>query len=182
MDVIKDFTERGRRIVDALREELRGIRANRAHAGLVEDITVTYYGTPTQLKHIASVQVKPPRELLIQAWDKEAVPQIMKGIEAANLGISPTAEGQNIRIFLPELSSERREELLKAVKRLTEDYRVRLRTLRDEFRKRVAENEKAGDLSEDDKYRLEEEIQKATDKFNGEIEEAFKKKGVEISE
>ncbi len=176
------FEERGRKIIEALRDELRSIRANRAHAGLVEDITVDYYGTPTQVKHVASVQVRSPRELFIQVWDKEAVSKVAKGIEASNLGLSPNVEGQTIRVFLPELSHERRGELLKAIKKLTEEYRVQIRALRDEERKEIAEEGKGGGISEDEKFRLEEGIQKATDKLNQEIEDIFKKKEAEINE
>ena len=181
-DTIGEYREKGERLVKALAAEFYGMRANRAHAGLIEDIAVDYYGARTPLKHLAVIQVKPPREISVQVWDEGAIAPAAKAIETSGLGLMPNVQGNVLRMFLPELSSERREELLKLAGEKMEECRVRIRAARDEFRKSISEKEKGGMISKDEKFRMENETQKVTDRLNGEIEGLFKKKKAEIEE
>ncbi|TSC52222.1 MAG: ribosome recycling factor [Parcubacteria group bacterium LiPW_41] len=177
-----EFKETAKKIVEDFKKEISGVRANRPSAALIEEIKVIYYGNPTPLKHVGTISVLPPRELQVQFWDKEAVAPSAKAIESSALGLTPNIEGNTIRIFLPELSSERRDELAKYAKKISEEYRISLRHSRDEANKgaQAAFDEK--EIGEDMKFKLKEEIQKQTEETNKLIEEVLDKKIAEIHE
>lgn len=165
-----------------LKKEVGGVRANRPSATLLEDIKVNYYGEQTPMKHLGSVSVQPPRELIIQIWDAGAVASAAKAIESTALGLTPNIEGNTIRIFLPELSSERREELKKYVKKIAEQFRIQVRQLREAANKTIESQFDEGELGEDQKFKLKEDVQKHTETTNKEIEKVVDAKMVEIDE
>lgn len=169
-------------ILEKFKHEIASVRANRPTPGLVEHITVDYYGTETPLKQLASIGVIPPREITIQVWDQGAVSAIAKAIEGSSLGLSTQVEGNTIRIHLPSLSEERRGELMKHVRRVAEDHRIMVRHVRDSANKKIAAALEAHAVSEDEKFGLREAVQKATDTTNAGIEAAVVKKEGEIME
>jgi len=177
-----EFKEAAKKIVEDFKKEISGVRANRPSAALIEEIKVVYYGNPTPLKHVGTISVLPPRELKVQFWDKEAVAPSAKAIETSALGLTPNIEGNTIRIFLPELSSERRDELAKFAKKISEEYRISLRHSRDEANKSAQAAFDEKEIGEDMKFKLKEEIQKQTEETNKLIEEVLDKKIAEIHE
>ena len=178
--IIEEFKEKSLHTIDVLRDELKGIRVGRPSAALVEDIKVDHYGQLTPLSHVSSITVRPPREINIQVWDKEAVKPVVSAIESSSLGLSVSADGNTIRVFLPELSKERKDELKKHIKSVIEEYRIRIRQERDEYNKKADDMFEKKEIDEDKKFRLRKEIQEETEKINGEIEEVFERKKKEI--
>ena len=142
---------------------------------------VTAYGSLTPLKQVGNVGVEDARTLRVSAYDAGLIKDIERAITAANLGVGTTSDGANIRVTFPELSSERREQLVKLAKAKLEEARTTVRIARDESWKDIQEKEKAGTLTEDDKFALKEELQKKVDAANKELEEAFDKKQKEMS-
>lgn len=179
--IVAEFQKRSAAAVAAFKTEISGMRANRPTPALVENIMVTAYGQTMPLKHVASITVVPPREISVQAWDREAVPAIVKAIEASGLGLSPRAETTSIRMFLPELSEERRNELIKHIKKISEASRIEIRGIREDSNRAVQTAFTADELTEDDRFKLREEIQKHTDAANQAIEEAVEQKITEIN-
>lgn len=171
-----------KKVVDSFRKEIAGVRTNRPSAALVEDIKVPYYGTMTPLKHVGSVGIVPPREIHIQVWDGGAVQAVAKAIEASALGLSPQAEGNVVRVFLPELSAERREEFVRHVKKVAEQHRIQVRQARDESNKEVEKQEEEGAIGEDERFKLREAIQKEVDAANAALSDALEEKVNEIKE
>jgi len=179
---IDDFKKTLTPVLDSLKKEFASIRTNRPVTALIEDIKVSYYGQMLPVKQVASVGVVPPREISVQAWDKEAVQAIVRAIETAQLGVSVQADGMVIHVRLPELSSERREELAKQVKRIAEEHRIEVRHVRDEGNKAVEREFEANSVTEDQKFKLKELIQKEVERTNGEIESLVAAKVREIME
>ncbi|MBI2591523.1 MAG: ribosome recycling factor [Candidatus Brennerbacteria bacterium] len=177
---LKDFEKKSNTIIETFKTELSEIRGNRPAPKLVEDLKVEYFGQLLAIKQLANLSVVPPLEIDINVWDKNAVSAIAKVIEASNLGFSVSIQGSMIRLNLPLLSEERRQELVKLVKKTAEDFRIRLRHIRDEVNKQIQKEEDESAISEDDKFALKEEVQKITDKINGEIENILKNKIAEI--
>lgn len=182
MDTIERFKEQARRIIETFQQEVKGVRANRASAALVEDIKVDYYGTPTSMSHIGSIHIVPPREIQIQVWDKDAVQSVVQAIESSDLGLSASVEDQVIKIYLPELSKERREELIKHIKKVVERFKIQVRTGRDEYNKEIEKLFEKKEIGEDDKFRLKEELQEVTEETNKSIDEVLKHKEEEINQ
>lgn len=182
MFTIKNFQSKLAPITDSLAKEFAGVRTGRPSPGLVEDLKVLYYGELLPLKQVASVGVMPPREITIQAWDQEAIPGIVKAIETSSLHVSASADGLTVRVRLPELSEERREELVKHTKRLAEDHRIQIRHARDEANKLVQQGFSDGEITEDGKFSLKKEIQEHVDAANKLIDSLVEKKEAEIRE
>jgi len=162
------------------KEEISSIRTGRPHTGLVEDIKVNYYDQTMPLKQIGSIGVVPPRTIQIQVWDKGSVDAVVKAVESSALNLSASADGNIIRINLPELSEERREEIIKHVKKIAEEHRIHLRNLRDEVNKKIQASLDAREISEDQKFKLREDVQSRVDKINESIEQALENKIQEI--
>jgi ribosome recycling factor len=182
MNTIEDFKETLIPVAASLKKEFASIRTNRPVTALIEDIRVPYYGETLPIKQVASIGIIPPREISVQAWDKEAVQAIVRGIEAAQLGVSVQADDMVVHVRLPELSSERREELAKQVKRIAEEHRIEVRHVRDEGNKAVERAFEENELSEDQKFKLKETIQKEVERMNAEIESLVVAKVKEIME
>jgi len=160
--------------------EMGKIRTGRAQTSLVEDLPVSYYGTQTPIKQMASLTVPEANQILITPWDRQAVGDIEQAIRQANLGVNPSNDGQSIRLVLPALTEERRKELTKQLGTLAETTRVAMRTMRKEAWEEVQEKQKAGELTEDDRYRGEEELNKLIDEFNKKVEELCEAKEKEL--
>src|SRR3989344_2639110 len=179
-----DFKTFDSKIVDArewLRREYGGLRTSRAPPAILDGVMVSAYGSQTPLKQVGNVGVEDARTLRVSAYDAGLIKDIERAITAANLGVGTTSDGTNIRVTFPELSSERREQLVKLAKAKLEEARTTVRVARDESWKDIQEKEKAGTLTEDDKFALKEELQKKVDAANKELEEAFDKKQKEMS-
>lgn len=146
-----------------LREDLATVRAGRANAALVDKVTVDYYGTPTPLKALSNISVPEPRTLLITPFDPKSIAQIEKGINIADIGITPVNDGKVIRLQIPQVTEERRKELTRTVRKMGEDTKVAVRNLRRDANDKVKKLEKAGNYTEDDRKELLDEIQKLTD-------------------
>jgi len=180
--LLKETETRMAKTVEHMQNEFAGIRTGKASPALVENITVDYYGTPTRLKEIAGISAPEPRMIVIHPWDTSAVSAVVKAISVANVGINPVPDGKIIRIPIPELDEQRRIELIKLIKKMGEDSRVAIRNIRRETNDSIKKMQKKGDISEDDMYREEELVQKATDNYIKEIDQILAKKEKEILE
>lgn len=181
-DVLKDGEERMKRSLEAFRRELASVRAGRASPGLLDKIMVDYYGTPTPVNQMATISVPEPRLLVIQPWDRNAIGNIEKAIVKSDLGIAPVSDGSVIRLTLPQLTEERRQELVRQVRRKAEEERVAIRNLRREAIDLLRDLEKEGQVSEDEARRAQEQVQKLTDRFVAEVDAALAAKEKEITE
>ena len=182
MNIIKNLEEKISQIIKYLRDQLAGIRGGRPSPKLVEDLTVDYFGQRLSVKQLGSITIIPPREINISIWDKNAASLVVKAIESSNLNVSANLEGNTIRINLPPLSGERRQELAKVVRKEAEETRIKLRAARDDANKEVSQRVDDKKLTEDDKFKFKENIQKTVDKGNEEIERIVENKIKEIEE
>ncbi|WP_445683326.1 ribosome recycling factor [Sporosarcina sp. FSL W7-1349] len=179
MDQAKD---RMSKAVEAYTRQLASIRAGRASASLLDRITVPYYGAPTPLNQMAGISVPEARLLVIQPYDKSVLGEIEKAILKSDIGITPTNDGNIIRLAIPALTEERRKELAKEVKKEAEDAKIAIRNVRRDANEDFKKLEKSGDITEDDLHRNGEEIQKLTDSYIEKIDEIAKNKENEIME
>src|SRR3989338_577668 len=164
-----------------LAKEYRGLRTGRASPAILDSVAVSAYGSMMPLKQVANVGVEDARTLRVQPFDAALLKDIERAISAANLGIGTSSDGASVRVSFPELTSERREQLVKVAKGKLEEARTTLRIARDETWKEIQEREREGTLTEDDKFSLKEELQKRVDKVNEELEGAFEGKQQEMS-
>ncbi len=178
--ILDGFKNKKGGVIDAFRKELQAVRTNRPNPVILEGLKVSYYGALVPLKQVGATSVELPRNIVIQVWDKEAVAGILKAIEASDLGVSASADGMIVRVGLPELSEERRGELIKHVGKVAENYRIQVRHFRDEANKAIQKAEEEGGLDEDGKFKLKEKIQEETDKANEDIEKLVETKLAEI--
>jgi len=181
-DVLREAAARMQSALDNLEEDLSGIRTGRASPALVERLPIEYYGTNTPLIQLASISVPEPRQLLIRPFDPTTLKDIERGILASDLGLTPNSDGKVIRLMLPQLTEERRIELVRVVNNRMEETRVKIRNVRRDLIKDLREFEKEGLISEDDEERGEKELQELTDKMNGKVEEIGERKEKEIME
>lgn len=182
MDILKDLEIKTNEAIKYFKNQLFTIRGGRPSSKLVEDISVEYFGQRLPIKQLGSISIIPPREIQISVWDKNSASSVLKAIEASSLNISANLEGSLIRINLPSLSGERRQELIKLAKKETEEARIKIRGARDEVNKEINRQFEAKKISEDEKFRLKEQVQKNIDKVNGEIEKILENKIREIEE
>jgi len=181
-DVYKETEVRMKGSVQALEEDLAGIRTGRAHPALVEKLQVDYYGVPTPLVQLASINVPEPRMLLIRPFDESSLRDIERSIMASDLGLTPNNDGKSIRLSLPPLTEERRRDLVKLVNSRVEESRISVRNVRRDMIKDLREFEQEKLVSEDECKRGEEELQKITDRCNEEINAVGDRKEKEILE
>jgi ribosome recycling factor len=168
--------------VTHLKDDLASIRTGRATPAVLTRVTVEYYGTPVPLNQLASVNVPEPRLLQVQPFDKNAIGSIEKAIQASDLGITPSNDGNVIRLAFPPLTEERRKELVKQVHHRAEEGRVAVRNVRRHSKDEMEKLEHAGDISEDDLMRAEKDLQKLTDRFVTEIDQIQGHKEQELME
>ena len=177
---LNDLKRRMQASIAALRHELGGLRTGRASASLVEPIHVEAYGQSMPLAQVATISVPEPRALAIQVWDKAMVIAVDKAIRAANLGLTPTVEGQILRVRMPELNEQRRKELVKVAHKYAEESRVAIRHIRRDGLDTLKKLLKDKAISEDDEKRHETEVQKATDAAVAEVDQVLATKEKEI--
>ncbi|HLV08683.1 MAG TPA: ribosome recycling factor [Halanaerobiales bacterium] len=171
-----------KKAVSATREDFNTVRTGRARPSLVENISVDYYGTTTPLQQMAKIVAPEPRLLVIEPWDKTALADVEKAILKANLGLTPNNDGKIIRINIPQLTEERRKELVKVVRDKAEKGRIAVRNIRHDANDRLKELENNGDISEDNYHRGLDNIQDLTDKYIEKIDELLEEKEAEIME
>jgi ribosome recycling factor len=179
---LKDGTEKMQKAVAHLKEDLSGFRTGRATPALLNRVTVEYYGSPVPLQQLASMSVPEPRTLMVQPFDKTAIGAIEKAIQVSDLGISPSNDGNVIRLAFPPLTEERRRDLVKQVHARAEDGRVAVRNVRRHHKDELEKLEKEHQISEDDLKRAEKELQKLTDQHVAEIDEIQRHKEQELME
>ena len=168
--------------LDVFRKNLGGIRTGRASASILDGISVDYYGTPTPLKQVATISVPESRLIAIQPWDVSILKEIEKTILASDLGLTPNNDGKIIRLPIPSLTQERRKELVKIVKRVTEDAKIAVRNIRREGNEQLKKAEKAKNVTEDECRKGVDEIQKITDDCIKNVDEISNKKEKEVLE
>jgi ribosome recycling factor len=176
-DYKKDFVA----VIDFLRQDIATLRTGRATSAMVENIFVEAYGTRQALKGVASIMVSDPKTLVLEPWDKSLLGAVEKGVRDSGLGINPVNDGKIIRLSLPELTSERRQELVKILHQKLEQARVSLRKVREDIRELIATEEKNKAIGEDEKFRLQEDLEKMVKDFNEEIKKVGEQKEAEIT-
>lgn len=181
-DVINEVKAKMKATVSVYEDDLHGIRGNRASIGLVDRLQVEYYGQATELRQLANLSTPEPMQILIRPFDAGAVKAIEKAIREANIGVNPNTDGQSIRLNMPALTRERRQDLVKFLHKRTEEARVAVRNIRRSGNDDLREFEKEKMISEDDRERGEHEIQKLTDDYIAKLEELEKIKEKEIME
>ncbi len=174
------MNEKMGKVIVNLQDNYQEVRAGRANPAILNKVQVEYYGVPTPINQVASISVPEARLIVIQPWDRSIISQIEKAIEIADIGIHPVNDGQLIRLVFPELTEERRKEIVKDIKKLAEEAKVAVRNVRrdemDEAKAKLKNNE----ISEDEERDLEDKIQKATDSNIAKIDDVFAKKEAEI--
>ena len=178
---LHEIEEKMKKSVDATKREFSEIRTGRANPSLVEGIMVEYYGTNTPLKQLAGISVPEPRLITIQPWDPSSVPLIEKAILKSQLGITPSNDGKVIRIAIPSLTKERTEELKKVLHKIAEQGRISIRTVRRDAIDSVKKMEDSKEITEDARFKGQDEVQKLTEKYTKKIEELLEEKEKELS-
>ncbi len=183
--VQKVFTEAEKKMrtsVEAFQKELKSIRTGRASLSLLDGITVEYYGAQTPLNQVATLSIPESRLITIQPWDPSLIKEIEKAILRSDLGLTPSNDGKIIRVPIPPLTTERRQQLVKVVKKTAEDYRIAIRNIRRESNDQLKTLEKEKEISEDEHHRAQERIQKLTDDYIAKIDEIMAQKEKEVLE
>ncbi|MFZ5943676.1 MAG: ribosome recycling factor [Bacillota bacterium] len=181
-EILMDSEDRMQKTVEVLRKEFASLRAGRANIAILDKVQVEYYGVPTPINQMANVTAPEARLLLIQPWDKSTIPNIEKAILKSDLGLNPSSDGTVIRISIPQLTQERRKELVKMIKKKTEDARVGIRNIRRDANDTLKSLEKTKEISEDETKKAQDDVQKLTDKFISEVEKVLDNKEQEIME
>ena len=181
-ETMQDAEERMTKAVDALQRDLATVRTGRANPALVEDLRVDYYGTPTPLKQLAGVAVPEARLLTIQPWDKGSLGAIEKAIQKSDLGLTPNNDGSIIRLVIPQLTEERRKELVRVVHKKVEEGRVAVRNIRRDAHAMLRDLLHEKEISEDQEHNAQEDLQKVTDRFIAEADSVGKEKERELLE
>src|SRR5215208_1583580 len=186
MATIEEFlagaTTRMDKSVEHARSEFTTVRTGRASAALLDRITVDYYWTPTPLKQLATIGVPEPRLLSVQPFDPSSIKNVEKAIQESDLGLTPSNDGKLIRLPIPQLTEERRKELVKVVRHMAEEHRVAVREVRRDVLRHLQELARNGDVGDDDERRAEAEVQKLTDGHTKHIDDLLKHKEAEIME
>ena len=181
-ELIQDATRRMDRSVEAAHGDFNTLRTGRASAALLDRIQIDYYGQQTPLKQLATINAPEPRMLTVQPFDPTSVASIERAIQESDLGLTPSNDGKLIRLPIPQLTEERRKELVKVVRKLAEEGRVSVRNVRRDAMHHLQELSKKGEVGDDDERRAEERVQKLTDDHTKSIDELLKHKEAEIME
>lgn len=177
-----EFESKMKKTTEVLSQQLEAVRAGRANAAVLNQISVEYYGVPTPIQQVASVSVPDPRTLMIQPWDGSVLKGIEKAILASDLGINPQNDGRVIRLVFPQLTEERRKELAKQVKKYGEEAKVAVRNIRRDAIDKFKKQQKASEITEDDYKNIEKDIQKLTDDYIKTVDSITDKKEKELFE
>lgn len=181
-EVHQGHEEKMKKALEVLKKELATLRAGRATPALLDKITVDYYGTPMPVNQVATVSVPEPRLIVIQPWEKNMLAVIEKAIQKSDLGLTPTNDGTVVRLVIPQLTQQRRAELVKVVHKKAEEGRVAIRNLRRDANEIIKKMEKEKSISEDEAEKAQEDIQKLTDKYIKEVDRVAAQKEKEIME
>ncbi len=181
-DLIQDAVRRMDKSVETAQHEFNSIRTGRASAALLDHVRVEYYGTPTPLNQLATINVPEPRMLTVQPFDPTSVKTIEKAIMESDLGLTPSNDGKIIRLPIPQLTEERRKDLVKVVRQRAEDGKVAVRNVRRDVMHHLQELVRSGEVGDDDERRAEERVQKLTDEHIHQVDELLKRKEAEILE
>ena len=181
-EMLASNEDKMKKTISYLREDLAGLRAGRATPALLNKIMVDYYGTPTPVNQVANVAVPEPRMIVITPWEKTMIKAISKAIMTSDLGLNPNTDGSVIRLNVPQLTEDRRKELVKTARKRTEEARVTVRGLRRDIIEGIKKAEKAKQVTEDDSKEGQENAQKLTDKMMKEIDKVIEAKAKEIME
>ncbi len=168
-EILLETEERMEKSLGLLQEEFKRIRGARATTGLVENVRVDYYGSPTPLNQIAGISTPEPRLIVVKPYDPSAAKEIEKALQQANLGLNPMNDGRLLRLAVPPLSEERRRQLVQQVAKLAEEAKVSLRNVRRDANRKAEQAKKDSVLTEDDLFRVKEEVQKLTDEFEKKV-------------
>ncbi len=181
-ELLKDASQRMDKTVESMRNEFAGVRTGRATPHLLDRVVVDYYGAQTPLDQLSTIAATESRMLTITPYDKSSIKHIEKGILSADLGLTPSNDGDVIRLSIPELSEERRKELAKIVRGIAEEGRISARNIRRDVQNDLRELKESGDVGEDDEHRAETELQKLTDKHVEAVDKLLAGKEEEILE
>ena len=177
---IDDINKKMNDVIENLEERFSEIRAGRANPAILNKVSIEYYGTPTPINQVASISVPEARLIVIQPWDRSLLSQVQKAIEKADIGINPLNDGSVIRLVFPELTEERRKDLSKDIKKMSEEAKIAIRNVRRDAMDDAKAKLKNSELSEDEERALEDKIQKTTDKFIEKIDTVTDKKVTDI--
>lgn len=177
---VKLAREKMQKTVDSLSDELKQIRAGRATPAIIEGIMVDVYGSKMPINQLANINVVDANLLTVQSWDKNNVEEIAKAIQEGNVGLSPVIDGELIRLSIPKLSEERREELVKSLGQIIESARIGIRQVRRELVDEVEDSKENKEITEDDEKRMKDQIQNLVDEYNKNIDEIYEKKSEEL--
>ena len=181
-EIFEDLKDRMGKSIESLKREYSRLRTGRASISLLDGIKVSYYDTLTPLNQMASLAVPEPRLIVIQPWDKTAIEDIEKAILKSELALTPINDGKVIRISIPPLTEERRKELVKVARKMSEENKVAIRNIRRDANEMLKDLKKEKEITEDDLYRSQEEVQKTTDQFISQVDELCATKEKEILE
>ncbi len=178
----QEFEGKMKKSLDFLSQQFATVRAGRANAGVLDQIQVSYYGSPTPIQQVASVSTPDARTLMIQPWDSSVLREIEKAIQASELGINPQNDGKVIRLVFPQLTEDRRKDLAKQVKKYGEEAKVAVRNIRRDAMEKFKKQQKASEITEDDYKTIEKDIQKMTDDYIKKVDALTEKKEKELFE
>ena len=179
-EIVIETETKMKKTLESVSREFSEVRTGRAHPGLIEGLHIDYYGTLTMVKQLASIAIPDAQSIVIQPWDVSAIAEIEKAILKSKIGIIPSNDGKIVRLSIPKLSKERRQELSKVVKDMAENGRVSLRSIRRESNDKIKKMQSENKISEDDNFRGQEEIQKLTDRFIKEVDHILESKNKEL--
>lgn len=179
-EIRKDAEQRMRKSIDALRADLGKIRTGRAHTGLLDHVMVDYYGSPTLVTQVANITLVDARTIGVQPYEKSMVGKVERAIRDADLGLNPATNGELIRVPMPMLTEERRRDLIKLVKSEGEDAKIAVRNIRRDANQTLKDLLKKKEISEDDERRVQDDVQKLTDRFVTEIDQTLAAKEVDL--
>jgi len=180
--VLADISDKMQKSIEAFQKELTRIRTGRASLSLLDPVRVQAYGSPMPLNQVASLTIPESRTIAIQPWDPQLIGEIERAVFKADLGLNPVSDGKIIRINIPQLTEERRKDLVKQVKKISEEYRVAIRNLRRDAIDALKKMKKDKEISEDEQFKLQDDVQKATDKYIGKVDEIMAEKEKEVME
>ncbi|MBF0201119.1 MAG: ribosome recycling factor [Desulfamplus sp.] len=181
-DILEETEDRMKKSLKALEKEMTRVRTGRASQSMLDGVKVDYYGTLTPLNQMASISVPESRLITVQPWDVSAVKEVEKGILKANLGLTPSSDGKIVRISIPPLTEERRKEIAKSAHQTCEEYKVAVRNIRRDSNENVKSLQKDGEISEDDGFKGQKQVQDITDRYISKIDDIFSAKEKEILE
>ena len=179
-DLIDSTRERMNKTISVLQQELNGLRAGRANPQVLDRLMVDYYGTPTPIQQLGNISTPEARMLIIAVWDNKAIPAIEKAIQKSDIGINPSNDGKVVRLMFPELTEERRKELVKVVRKKGEESKVAIRSIRRDAIEQIKKDKKDSVITEDDQKKLEDRAQKLTDELIKQIDAIISGKEKEI--